>query len=400
MYIKDILLLIIIFIILLVLMFIIKPQPISGKFNDSQKAENAVKEFINRLGIKTVDKFTNYKKEYFSDKVYLSSDDISEDPVDFMRIVCGGINFNYDDIYSILKQNGLDKRPEVILNEKKNNIDKFFYNKSNKNYPLVLLALCTTYNLADMGTNDLDAAKYSFINYLLKAIFISNIFHIDVSPDTTLEINEDYLTSDKIKIYFRNSKNKDVPISQATKGEKFDGSFYYVEIPDSESIPNLIKNIAPDIIKVSKNIITLANLLFARKLIILNENNVDAIIPESITNSFNSNLKELRDISNTFSNIDINSSKRMIDSILTNLENGFDIDRNIYIVKVDSVSNYPTSPPISDEELNEMKLELENLPAYIEEKKLILPEEKLDQYKKRIQYLEDTIKREEARRNK
>jgi hypothetical protein len=301
MFSKNIILLFILLLILLIAIIYLNYS--KALFADYiNKSKNALINMVKRSGIKEINNFTN--KENYDANLYLSLDDIRKDPLGYINTVCGGIAFNFNDINIILKENGIEKTAEEILENNKIDIDKLIY-PQNSSVPYILMALCQGYSLSDACINNETVSKYSIINYFIKGINILNSLQYLRYPNfvrlSYTEIKDDYITADYITIYYRDYKNKDVPINEAVINDGIEkncgnGKLCYSELPNTKNLTmtELIKNILPDLLPFKDIIKSLCDLLFAKQLIILYKNDYNIVIPETIINSFNDKMEQLK----------------------------------------------------------------------------------------------------------
>ncbi len=238
--------------------------------------------------------------ELFDNLRFLAINDINNNPVEFIKLICNGDSFSFDNISSLLKYNGINKNPEEILNINKNNLDKFVYNKTDKTAPYIFYPFIIGYGLlSNSETNNVNIIKNNLINSQLKLISLERLYKNNInSGDVNLqfEINNDYLTSDKINIYLRTPNNMNVPIENAIKHDSLNlpdspdstpSLLYYYQIPQNNLTMNDYAINLKNNIKLYNELIIisrlLCDLLFVKKLLILDANNYDITIPTNIT---------------------------------------------------------------------------------------------------------------------
>ena len=220
----EIVLIIVIIVSIILIVYIkINNQPINNQ--PKMDSDTLIKNTPIVLGIKT----TDGKEKFANNVLFKTLDDITQNMIEYLKYAAPTIDMN--DINSLLIKNGLNKTADTIFKEHKE-LDSIKFIKKFKIQTIISLNTLNSYK----NTDNQEIEKYYKSNDIILVDYINKIFQKYINSGNKddsnmystgkytitfidLIINNDYMTSDRLIIYYRTSNNTNIPFSDAVEKE-------------------------------------------------------------------------------------------------------------------------------------------------------------------------------------
>jgi hypothetical protein len=212
--------------------------------SNNNSNDNFVDKFKKAFGLKTISDVT---ERFEGDIVFNTIDDIIKNMNEYLKYVAPDVDMN--EINSLLRENGLDKTAETILNEHKNINSSIF----TQNFQVINTIIYLNIYNSFKSNNEEEINQKLRINLII-IIHYSNIVNKIKQPSLEIILADDFMTNDVMHIYFRTSNNKNIPFSSAIELNGVDDTCL-----TENKLCKTTKNISKYIIDNKTNIISYLN---------------------------------------------------------------------------------------------------------------------------------------------
>lgn len=175
------------------------------KSSNNNSNDNFIVKFKKTFGLKTINEVI---ERFEGDIVFNTIDDIIKNMNEYLKYVAPDVDMN--EINSLLRENGLDKTAETILNEHKNINSSIFTQKFEVITTIIYFNIYNSFK----SNNEEEINQKLRINFII-LIHYSNIVNKIKHPSLEIILADDFMTNDVMHIYFRTSNNKNIPFSSA-----------------------------------------------------------------------------------------------------------------------------------------------------------------------------------------